>query len=254
MSNKKKGFWMTGMHPVKEILLNNPENVFEIQVTDKSKEQLISHSPQMAKNLKSCRVSVFNKKAFDQRFPDQVHQGIAALVREKELTTIEHYLDTVSDKQSDDTLVILDQVTDPHNLGAIIRSACFFGIKGIVIQKTNSANISAVVAKAASGGLEHVSLISVTNIAQTMDLLKKEQYWCVGLDERGEKSLFQDKFTAKTALVFGAEGKGLRKLTLEKCDYLLNIPRLGPLNSLNVSAAAAVSFYEIAKQKSLLQS
>ncbi len=142
-------------------------------------------------------------------------------------------------------IILLDQVSDPHNVGAILRSAAAFGIGAVVTLERGAAQESGTLAKSASGALEIVPLISVSNLAQAIELLKKDGYWVYGLDGEAKQTIGQVKFDTKTALILGAEGRGLRRLTAERCDMLVKIPMSGQMESLNVSNAAAVAMYEM---------
>jgi 23S rRNA (guanosine2251-2'-O)-methyltransferase len=144
--------------------------------------------------------------------------------------------------------VILDGIKDPRNLGAIIRSAAAFGIGGVIIPERRAVGITATVAKAAAGGLEHVAVAAVTNISQSIERLKRQEFWVVGADEHAQLPCQTFVFPSPVALVFGEEGSGLSPLVKRHCDALVSIPGRGPLRSLNVAVAAAVLFYEVMRQ------
>ena len=173
--------------------------------------------------------------------PGAVHQGIAL----KTAPLHEPELDSIAGTAS--RIAILDQVTDPHNVGAILRSAAVFGLSSIVMTDRNSPPQSGVLAKSASGALEHVSICRVGNLARAMEKLGKQGFTLIGLDGDSSNELSALDLTGKIALVLGAEGAGLRRLTREYCDWLARLPASGPMRSLNVSNAAAVAFYEISK-------
>jgi 23S rRNA (guanosine2251-2'-O)-methyltransferase len=146
-------------------------------------------------------------------------------------------------------VVVLDGVEDPHNLGAIIRSADGAGADGIVIPERRAASVTATVSKTAAGAAEHLPIARVTNIARTLEDLKKQNVWTVGLDERGSQSYDDIDYKMDCALVLGAEGAGLHDLVRKRCDFLVSIPMLGKVPSLNVSVAAGVVMYEVARQR-----
>jgi 23S rRNA (guanosine2251-2'-O)-methyltransferase len=173
-----------------------------------------------------------------------VHQNIAMLAEPLEQPSLGEALDRAGEQEC---VLVLDQVTDPQNVGAIIRSAAAFGVRSIIMQDRNAPRLSGALAKAASGGLEHVAVIYETNLARTLDLLKQDSFWCVGLAGEGEQTVVDACTNGRLAIVLGAEGSGLRRLVRESCDALARIPQTGAVESLNVSNAAAVALYEFAK-------
>ncbi len=177
--------------------------------------------------------------------PGAVHQGIAIECDPLEQPSIQEWLAEKIDKP----LLLLDQVTDPHNVGAILRSAAAFDAGAVVVTDRNAPQESGIMAKAASGALEIIPLISVTNLSQAMESLKKSGYWIAGLDGTATQALHEAKLDAKTALVLGAEGEGLRRLTAEHCDFMVRLPISSHMESLNVSNAAAVALYEVYRRR-----
>ena len=175
-----------------------------------------------------------------------VHQGLAAKVHPLPDRGIE---DVIADAESLESahVMILDQVTDPQNVGAILRSAAAFGALAVVLTERHAAPESGALAKAASGALEHVPLIRVANLARALELLKKGGFWIAGLAAEGPKTLAEAKLTGKVGLALGAEGPGLRRLTREHCDLLVRLPTGGAIDHLNVSNAAAVALYELVR-------
>ena len=144
-------------------------------------------------------------------------------------------------------LIVLDQVTDPQNVGAILRSASAFGAVGLVLTERHAAPESGVLAKAASGALDHLAMVRVVNLARAIEGLKQAGFWCLGLAAEGEMTLAEAKPSGRIALILGAEGTGLRRLTREHCDQLLRLPTAGPIGQLNVSNAAAIALYELVR-------
>ena len=237
-----------GHHAVREALLNPQRRVQALYVTADQAEayQGLVHDARRAGLTRPDPTSV-TREALDRLFPEgSVHQGVAlrcSPLPEGDLDEVLHSIDQAGGRGF---LVMLDQVTDPHNFGAILRSACVFGAAGVIVQRRHSADLNATVAKIACGGMEHVPVIAETNLARTLETLKDHGFVTLGLDERGTIALPEWTGAPKTVLVLGAEGPGLRRLVREGCDTLVRLPTFGPISSLNVSNAAAVSFYHLA--------
>lgn len=173
--------------------------------------------------------------------PGSVHQGIAIECEPLSQPSLQDFLAHAEAKP----IILLDQLSDPHNIGAILRTAAAFDIGAVVMTDRNAPGETGVMAKAASGAMEMVPLITVVNLAQSIQLLKKAGYWVYGLDGEAAKNIGEVKFDAKTAFIMGAEGRGLRRLTAELCDMLVKLPMSGKMESLNVSNAAAIAMYEL---------
>ncbi len=175
-------------------------------------------------------------------------QGVCALVPEREYASLEDILQNAESKGQPPFIIILDHVADPHNLGAVIRSACCAGAHGVIIPKRNAATLNSTAVKASAGGAEYVPVCRVANIAQTVEELKKKNIWVYGA-EAGGNDFRKTDFKGATALVFGSEGDGISRIVKEKCDEIVSIPMFGQINSLNVSVAAAIVMFEAANQK-----
>jgi 23S rRNA (guanosine2251-2'-O)-methyltransferase len=175
------------------------------------------------------------------------HQGVVAIVSaESRLRTLGEILEDLSEAA---LLLVLDGITDPHNLGACLRSADAFGVHAVIVPKDRAVGVNATVAKAASGAAETVPVISVTNLARTLRELKERGVWLMGADASGSESLFDADLSGPIAWVLGAEGTGLRRLTRESCDRLIRIPLLGSVSSLNVSVAAGICLFATRRQR-----
>lgn len=193
----------------------------------------------------SAKLVVLDSIEFEKMLPKHsVHQGIAMEVEDIKYSDI-------TDLQNvplNCSVAILDGVTDPHNMGAIIRTAATFGIKAIIISDKASCKITGTVAKAASGGIEHVSIIVVKNLSQAIEKLKTFGFWIISFCERGNQFLHEIDLKGKTCLIFGSEGDGIRRLQKKNSDFVVKLPTKPNFPTLNVSASAAVAFYEVAKQ------
>jgi 23S rRNA (guanosine2251-2'-O)-methyltransferase len=177
-----------------------------------------------------------------------VHQGLALETKPLAAPALEDVIAALPRDREPHILLLLDQVTDPHNVGAILRSAAAFAALAVIVPEHGAPPVTGALAKAASGALETVPLISVTNLARTIERLKTEGFWCVGLDSDAPQSLEAIELPARIALALGAEGAGLRRLVREQCDYLARLPVRGALHSLNVSNAAAVALYALTQK------
>jgi 23S rRNA (guanosine2251-2'-O)-methyltransferase len=254
-----------GKHAATAALANSMRKVKRVLVTKNAQAELFSFpSPLRGEGqgggdwLKKAQI-VDSQKIDAMLPPGSVHQGIAVECEPlaqpglQEWLSEEHPHPTTLHPHPNPPpsrgrgIIMLDQVTDPHNVGAILRTAAAFGIGAVVTLERSAAQESGVMAKAASGALELVPLISVGNLAQAIAILKKAGYWIYGLDGEAKASLCETKFDAKTALILGAEGRGLRRLTAEHCDFLVKIPMSGQMESLNVSNAAAVALYALTR-------
>ena len=175
------------------------------------------------------------------------HQGVIAITSEKEYSEID---DLLANRRAERAfIVVLDGVEDPHNLGAILRTADAAGVDGVVIPERRAVGVNATVAKASAGASEHVAVAKVTNISRTIEELKKNNIWTVGLDERGDRFYDEIDYDMDCAIVLGAEGHGLHDLVRKTCDFVVKIPMAGKVSSLNVSVAAGVVLYEVARQR-----
>ena len=177
-----------------------------------------------------------------------VHQGVVALAAPVKFDDLGEVLQNWSSDKAP-LLILLDGIEDPHNMGAIIRTAECCGATAVLIPKRHTAPINATVAKTSAGALESIPLVQVGNVAQTIEELKKQGFWVLGAHMEGQQTLYQADLTSPLVLVIGNEGKGLSRLTKERCDFLVTIPMYGRINSLNASVAAAILMYEAVRQR-----
>ncbi len=177
----------------------------------------------------------------------QTHQGVIAVAAQKKYDDLESVIAAKRGRFA--FVMVLDGVEDPHNLGALLRTADAAGVDGVVIPERRAVGVNATVVKASAGASEHVPVAKVTNIARTLEEIKERNIWTVGLDERGTQSYDQVDYQMDCAIVLGAEGHGLHDLVRKKCDFLVKIPMLGKVPSLNVSVAGAIVMYEVARQR-----
>ena len=176
------------------------------------------------------------------------HQGVIAIVAAHDYASVDDIFKKAEEKGEPPFIVILDKITDPHNLGSIIRTANCAGVHGIIIPKRGSVGLSEVVAKTSAGAIEYVPVAKVTNIAQTIDALKEKGVWVAGAEAGGD-TMYKTDLSGSMALVIGSEGEGISRLVKEKCDFLVEIPMFGDVNSLNASVAAAVLMYEVVRRR-----
>ncbi|MDP2333159.1 MAG: 23S rRNA (guanosine(2251)-2'-O)-methyltransferase RlmB [Reyranella sp.] len=236
--------WLYGHHPVLAALANPDRKVERLLVTKEAAER---HAAAFAAAGAAQKMAVMSRDDLSQRLPaGAVHQGIAVLVTPLEDPAFEDLLARCGDNA---LVLALDQVTDPHNVGAILRSAAAFGVAGVVVTERNAPADTGVLAKAASGALEVVPLVRAVNLARALKQLKEAAFWLYGLDERGDVPISGLDLGGRVCIVLGAEGEGLRRLTSEKCDRLVTIPTKAALAALNVSNAAAVAAYEWARRR-----
>lgn len=231
--------WLFGTHAVLAALANPERRCRTLLVTKAGESLLPRHLP--------LKAQIADAGALAKRLPaGAVHQGLAlcaAPLREPDLEEACALADGTKGH-----LLVLDQVTDPHNVGAILRSAAAFGARAVVVTERHAPAVTGTLAKAACGALEHVPLVRVTNLARALDALAALGYWRVGLAEEGERVIAELPPVDNVALVLGAEGAGLRRLTREHCDLLVRLPTDGPISSLNVSNAAAVALYALSQR------
>jgi len=210
------------------------------------------HDIRLQRIIDECRkigvpIRVLSRVELDRMAVNAAHQGVVAVTSAKQYSDLD---DLVAARRGEHSLiVVLDGVEDPHNLGAILRTADAAAADGVVIPERRAASVTAAVAKASAGASEHLPVAKVTNVSRTLEDLKSKDLWIVGLDERGKQTYDQLDYKMHCAIVLGAEGKGLHDLVRRHCDFLVSIPMLGEVPSLNVSVAAGVVLYEVVRQR-----
>ena len=200
---------------------------------------------------KNILIKNVDKALLDRLSENKRHQGVIAEAMEYEYKEIGDILNYAKEKGEVPFVLILDEVTDVHNLGSIIRSAECLGAHGVIIPKRRAAQINGVAAKSSAGAIEYLPVCRVTNISDALDELKKKGLWIYGADMNADKFIYEEKFDVPVGLVIGSEGSGIGRLVKEKCDILIKIPMKGNINSLNASNAASIIIYEIIKQRAL---
>lgn len=235
-----KDIYLYGKHPVSLALENKRRIVKEVLLLPTAQDKI-----KIPKNIPFKLVSKEQIEAHVGK--EAVHQGIIARCAPLPPLDTFDIIENAEQKEKD-LVVILDQVTDPHNIGAILRSAAAFNASAVIIPQAGAPDETGVLAKSASGALELIPLVKVKNLSRTMDELKEAGYWCIGLDGYAKKSIYQTKLPKKAVIVMGSEGDGLRRLTAEKCDDTVKLPMNPKVESLNVSNACAVTLYEWNRQ------
>ncbi len=235
-----------GINPVREALKSRGKAIQYVAV---ARER---HDDRLQKLIDECKhagvsVRLITRQDLDRLAGNGGHQGAVAVTSGKKYCDLDELL--ANRRAEHALLVVLDGVEDPHNLGAILRTADAAGADGVVIPERRAAGVSGIVAKASAGASEHLPVAQVTNISRTLDQLKSQNIWTIGLDERAPQSYDAMDYKMDCALVLGAEGKGVHDQVRKRCDFLVSIPMLGKVPSLNVSVAGAIVLYEIARQR-----
>jgi 23S rRNA (guanosine2251-2'-O)-methyltransferase len=239
---------ITGIHAVREAL--EAGRAFDRVVIAKGRQD--SRVEQIVQLARSRGVAVrFEDRAqLDRLANSKDHQGVVALAAASAAATLEDILARANGSRGQiGLIVLLDGVEDPHNLGAIIRTALAAGAHGVVIPERRAAGLTDTVARASAGALAHLPVAKVINLARAMEELKEAGYWLVGLDEHAEKNYADVDYTSPMGIVLGGEGKGLHELTRKRCDFVVSLPTVGPVKSLNVSVAAGVVLFEARRQR-----
>ncbi|MBR7059196.1 MAG: 23S rRNA (guanosine(2251)-2'-O)-methyltransferase RlmB [Neisseriaceae bacterium] len=233
-----------GFHSINSRLRQNAQSIEEIYFDQARQDARMKQTLEKIQ-AKPIRIIATDSERLNKICSTTQHQGIAAFVK----PLPQKDLDNILDECTNPFLLILDGITDPHNLGAILRTADAMGVNAVIAPKDNSVGINATVSKVACGAAETVPYITVTNLSRTMKELKKQNIWILGADMAGESDLFHTDIPTNVAWVMGSEGKGMRRLTRENCDYLVSIPMFGTVESMNVSVSCAMLLAETQRQR-----
>lgn len=244
MSHQEKIF---GIHAIESLLERAPEKIIQLFLQKGREDKKFYNLEKLASNA-GIKIQTVDKKKMDDWVKGN-HQGVIAEVKVFDAVLNEDQLLSLVESKKDLLLLILDGVTDPHNLGACLRTADAAGVDAVVIPKDRSASLTPVVRKVACGAAEVVPLVKVTNLARFLSQLKSLNVWIIGTSGDTQDELYKTKFSGATALVMGAEGNGMRRLTRENCDQVIKIPMSGSVSSLNVSVATGVCLFEIVRQR-----
>ncbi|MDR3745637.1 MAG: 23S rRNA (guanosine(2251)-2'-O)-methyltransferase RlmB [Acidobacteriaceae bacterium] len=243
-----------GLHPVEEAVRSGARRLENVMLSRERGDAKLERLAQLCREA-GVRVSLESRDQLTRMARTDAHQGALALVRERSFLTIEDLLDRKPQLNSDGSppaprfFLALDGIEDPHNLGALIRTADGAGVDGVILPERRSAPVTATVAKTSAGASEHVRIARVTNLVRALEQMKKANVWVLGLDERGTPDYTDFDFRGDCVLVLGREGAGLHDLVKKTCDHLLRIPMAGMVSSLNVSVAGAVVMYEAMRQR-----
>ena len=238
-----------GIHAVEAALEYSPQKIKHALIDEQRQDERLKKLLDELKQL-GIPLEKTERKKLDRLANGKNHQGIVISVELPSLRTEEQLKDDVLASEVTPFYLVLDQVQDPHNLGACLRTADGVGVQGIILPKDNAASITPTVCKVASGAAETIPVYQVTNLARVLRWLKEQNIWLVGTAGEATETIYQLDLNMPLAIVMGSEGSGLRHLTRQQCDFLVKIPMVGQVESLNVSVAAGVLLYEVFRQKS----
>lgn len=239
--------FIVGRNPVIEALRAKRE-MDKIWINEASRKGSLQELISLAEKNRVL-IQFVPKRKLDQLSDTTNHQGVIASIEAYEYAELDDLFAKAHERKEQPFFVMLDEIEDPHNLGSMLRSADATGVHGIIIPRRRSASLTATVAKVSTGAIEYVPVVRVGNLAQTMEELKSNGLWFVGADANGQQDFREIDFDMPTCLVIGSEGKGLGRLIREKCDFLVSMPMVGQVTSLNASVAAAVFMYEVLRKR-----
>lgn len=236
--------WMTGFHAVEQAIAAG-RALDRIVIARGRRGERVEALVRLARS-RGVPVRFEEREQVDRLAGTREHQGIAALAAAKQTVELE---DLLAKKAQRGLLVFLDGIEDPHNLGAIVRTALAAGAEGVIVPERRAAGLTDTVERASAGALAHLPVARVKNLVRAMEQAKEAGYWLVGLDERAQKRYTEVDLKGSVGIVLGREGEGLHELTRKRCDFLVSLPTTGPVRSLNVSVAAAVMLFEVVRQR-----
>ncbi len=237
-----------GLHPVEEAIRSGSRQLDRVILTRERRDERLERFVELCRSA-GIRISLEPRDQLTRLARTDAHQGVLAVVRERKFLGVEDLLARHEGDARHRFFLALDGIEDPHNLGALLRTADGAGADGVLLPERRSAPVSATVAKTSAGASEHVRIARVTNLVRSLEQMKKQNVWVLGLDERGSMDYTDFDFRTDCVLVLGREGAGLHELVKKTCDYLLRIPMAGQVSSLNVSVAGAVVMYEAMRQR-----
>lgn len=240
--------YIFGLHAVEKALQHSTTGLKEVWVDQSRHDKRIKQIIELAEK-KQVAINRVTSQEIDALLPDGQHQGVLASLDSTRSYAEADLKDIIESSQGQALLLVLDGVQDPHNLGACLRSADAAGVNAVIAPKDKSSSITPVVRKVACGAAEHVPFIQVSNLARCLKNLQEQGIWLVGTSDTATQTIYDMDLKGPIALVMGGEGKGLRRLTQEHCDYLAAIPMKGSVESLNVSVATGVCLYEVVRQR-----
>jgi len=240
--------WVIGIHSVSQLIKQRPQSVTELLILGEGSNQRLDEIKALA-NTAGIAATTADKRRFDRQFKG-VHQGVAAQVQgDTPVLDDKQLLEVLAQQEGDLLLLVLDGVTDPHNLGACLRTADAAGVHAVIVPKDKAAPLNETARKVACGAAETVNYAVVTNLARCLKQLQEMGVWVVGTADESATSIYEQDLSGHLALVMGSEGQGLRRLTRECCDHEVSIPMAGAMSSLNVSVATGVALFEAARQR-----
>ena len=239
--------YIFGINPVREMLRASPTDILEIIVAEGHQRQVVKSIEAAARRV-GLRVTYVVSAHLDRLAHGQRHQGVAARVREFGYSRFAEVLKQLSDSPKTQCILLLDGLTDPRNFGAILRTAEAVGIEHVIIPKDRAVRVTSVVVRASAGAVHHLRICIVTNLRRAIADLKARGFWIVALDAKARDSLYEADYPGRLAIVLGSEGSGVRPLIQKECDFLVSIPMLGKIASLNVAVAGGIFFYELLRR------